>query len=239
MKKVLAILVALLTVLSLPYIGRNWVGADTTPPKPVVVEAPAAQKVVELTITRIKPDVTATMHKSTIKTLPLGKGTCSGEFIDAVGDIITAKHCTEGADSIEVTTYDNQHYEATILAQSTAHDLAIIHIDRLNTPYFKLADSFQVRQTVFALGSPLGITGTFSTGIVAKIDGDVTLVDLSVLPGNSGCPLFDANDRLLGVVTAVYIVGFGVTHLGIVQGLDATRMFIVTTLQHYYEAKHV
>lgn len=155
---------------------------------------------------------------------------CSGAFIDSIGDIITARHCTEGAASIDVVTFDNREYRAVIVATSTTHDLALLHIDRLNTQYFTPAPEVKRGETVYILGSPLGIADTLSTGVVAKLGGDETLLDCSVLPGNSGSMVFDENQNMVGVATAGFIVILGTTHLNIAQGLDAVEFFIAEAL---------
>ena len=187
---------------------------------------PIEHKIVELRITRNDPTPAETKIKVGTKLLPLGHGICSGEFIDSRGDILTAHHCTEGTDSIQVQTYDGRMYDATIIAESKIHDLAIIRIDRQDTPFFRLATTLTRGETVYTLGSPLGITDTLSKGILANIGGDALLLDCSFLPGNSGGPVFNERKELIGNVTAVFTIGFGVTHLGMAQSVDAIRSFI-------------
>lgn len=197
-------------------------------------KASIEQKVVELHITHQKAEKEESFNSSEkVKIVPFGKAICSGEFIDGYGDILTAKHCTDGADAIEVRTFDGKTYDALVLAQSNLHDIAMIHIDRSHTPYFKFARTAIRGQFIRALGSPLGITNVLSEGIIAKIEGDVLLVDCSVLPGNSGGPLFDKDENLVGVVVAGYIVGFGVTHLNVVQSMDSVKPFVAAVLEHY------
>jgi S1-C subfamily serine protease len=151
---------------------------------------------------------------------------CSGGFIDNHGDILTAKHCTEDADLITIVTADNQYYRGTIVATSTLQDLAVIHIDRLNTPYFVFASSVSQGEEISTLGSPLALTGTQSWGRVARLSGDLLFMDESVLPGNSGGVVFNKNEELVGCAVSVAIVGFGVTHLAQAQSLDTVVFFI-------------
>lgn len=150
---------------------------------------------------------------------------CSGGFIDPYGDIITAKHCVEGADEIEVVTSDNQHFDAIIAKVSKNQDLAGLHIDTIGNDYFVMASSTSRGDQVSTLGSPLAITDTQSYGTIAKIDGDIFFLDQSVLPGNSGGILFNNDGEMVGIVTAVAVVGFGVTHLGICQSLQSIFWF--------------
>jgi len=193
---------------------------------------PVEQKVVEIHMT-MKEMPTAQeqkKRKGKATTLPFSHATCSGSFIDGMGDILTARHCVDGFDSWDVVTYDGRNYKATVVATSTVHDLALIHIDRRNTPYFEPAEEVTRGETIFVLGSPLGITDTLSTGVIARFDGDVTLLDCSALPGNSGGPVYDKDGKLVGVLNAGFIVMFGVTHLNMAQGIDAVVFFVAEAL---------
>ncbi len=184
------------------------------------------QAVVELRITKAELPSSADARYKHKKQDLMGHGVCSGSFIDAEGDIVTAGHCAENAIEIEVITYDQHKYRAIILATTSVHDLALLHIDRRNTAHFNPATSVAQGEQIFILGSPLAITGTLSTGIVAKVDGDEILLDCSVLPGNSGSAVYNTKGEMVGVATAGYIVGMGTTHLNIAQSIDAVWYFI-------------
>lgn len=196
------------------------------------VVTPVEQKVVEIHMTgKLAEPVETKKRRESIKQLPLDRrGTCSGAFVDAFGDIVTARHCVDKFDSFEVETYDKKLYTAYVVAVSGPHDLALIHIDKLNTPYFKIAADVKQGEEISILGSPLGITGTLSKGVVARLDGDITLLDCSVLPGNSGGPVFNSEGELVGVVTAGFVVMSGMTHLNLAQSIDTVLFFIVTVL---------
>lgn len=182
-------------------------------------------KVVELHIMlKDAPPSVENKHKRKIEKMA-GKAVCSGAFVTRNGYIITAKHCTEGAAGITVLTSDQQEYTATIIAQSPTQDLAVIRIDRQHTPFFELAKSVEQGQPVHTYGSPLGIMGTYTTGVVARLNGDVTYIDCGVLPGNSGGPVFNDDGEMVGVATAGFIVLLGTTHLNIMQSLDSIQYF--------------
>lgn len=216
-------LISLFTVV----ISGSTVHAASTHP----VSVPVEQKVVEIHMAAAPTVLEDMKKKRKSETLPYTRrGTCSGAFINNKGDILTAKHCVDGFVEFEVLTYDSKKYSAVVVATSTVHDLAIIHVDRRNTAFFQLADKVTRGERVYALGSPLGITDTMSTGVVARIDGDITLMDCSALPGNSGGPLYNEDEKLVGVVSAGFIVLFGTTHLNVAQGLDAVAYFIEKTL---------
>lgn len=205
--------------------------AEEVKMQPVPDKPAVEQSVVELHITQLAFDTTAEKRRRKKIQEMAGHSVCSGVFLDNMGDILTAGHCAQGVSAIEVETYNRQVYQAVIVATSSIHDLALLHIDKLNTPFMHLASSVTRGEPIFILGSPLAINDTLSTGIVAKLIGDVVLVDCSVLPGNSGSPVFNTNRELVGIATAGFIVGLGVTHLNIIQSLDAVWFFVTETLQ--------
>ncbi len=185
-------------------------------------------KVVELHITqKDAPRTSENKHKRKMENFA-AKALCSGAFVTRNGYILTAKHCTEGAAEITVVTSDLQEYKATVLAQSATQDLAIIRIDRQNTPYFDLARTAEQGEPIHTYGSPLGITGTYTTGVIARLNGDVTYIDCGVLPGNSGGPVFNDDGNMVGVATAGFIVFLGTTHLNVMQSLDSIMYFALT-----------
>lgn len=187
--------------------------------------AVARQKIVELHITHYVPVALESKHRKGERMDMDRHYFCSGAFVDAQGDILTARHCTEGADKIVAVDSNGFEYQAVIVATSPIHDLALIRIDKLNSPFFKLANSVNVGETVYVMGSPLALTGTLAQGIIAKLAGDETYVDCSVLPGNSGGPAFNDAGELVGITTAGLIVLYGTTHLNIMQSIEAIYGF--------------
>lgn len=190
-------------------------------------EVPVEQKVVEIHMTsNLSFEMDQSRKRRRKEKLPFDGGMCSGSFINSNGDVLTAKHCVDGFSAFEVQTFDRRTYAATVVATSTIHDLAVLHIDRRNTPFFQLAESETRGEQIFILGSPLAITDVMSTGVIAKLDGDRTLLDCGALPGNSGGPVFNRQHELVGVLTAGFIVLFGTTHLNMAQSLDAVIGFL-------------
>ena len=186
------------------------------------------EKVVELHITmKAAPKTSENKIRRKVENFA-GRAVCSGSFVTRNGYILTAKHCTTDAAEITVVTADLQEYRATLVAQSDTQDLAVIRIDRQNTPFFDLARSVEQGQPVHTYGSPLGITGTYTTGVIARLNGDVTYVDCGVLPGNSGGPAFNDDGEMVGVLTAGFIVMLGTTHLNVMQSLDSLLYFART-----------
>lgn len=186
----------------------------------------AREKVVELKITHYEVEAVVESKHSKKQRMDMDRHFfCSGAFVDSQGDILTARHCTELADKIVAVDSNGSEYRAVVVATSAIHDLALIRIDKLNTPFFKLADHVNVGEVIYVMGSPLGVTGALSTGIIAKLNGDETYIDAGVLPGNSGGPAFNENGELVGITTAGLICLLGTTHLNIMQSIEAIYGF--------------
>ncbi|MEK6648803.1 MAG: trypsin-like peptidase domain-containing protein [Actinomycetota bacterium] len=156
-----------------------------------------------------------------------GGGTGSGFIIDSAGYILTNNHVVEAAatsgGSITVTFNDGRTIGATIVGHDSSYDLAVVKIAATNLPALQFGDSdkIQVGDTVIAVGSPLGLSGTVTTGIISAKDRAVTAggstgessfinalqTDAAINPGNSGGPLVDSTGAVIGVNSAIASLG--------------------------------
>ena len=95
--------------------------------------------------------------------------------------------------------------KARLVKISKDYDLALLKLDNYTTPFLSLSDKKHPRQgtRVFAIGSPLGITDSLTSGIITKSARDYLFTDTRILPGNSGGPLIDEEGSVVGVNTAV------------------------------------
>jgi S1-C subfamily serine protease len=95
--------------------------------------------------------------------------------------------------------------KAKLVKVSKEYDLALLKLDNYSTPFLTLSSQKYPRQgtPVFAIGSPLGITDSLTSGIITKSSKDHLFTDTQILPGNSGGPLIDADGMVLGVNTAI------------------------------------
>jgi putative serine protease PepD len=151
--------------------------------------------------------------------------TGSGFVIDNVGHILTNNHVVRGAaqgGSIQVITEKGKPQTARLVGRSAAYDLAVVQVVGLNAPsvQFGRSDLAVVGQDVVAIGSPLGLAGTVTSGIISAKDRPVTTgdgadqtsfinalqTDAAINPGNSGGPLVDMNARVIGVNSAIATV---------------------------------
>ncbi|MBA2947308.1 S1C family serine protease [Streptomyces himalayensis] len=123
-----------------------------------------------------------------------GQSTGSGVVITSDGEIITNNHVVSGASSIKVTTSNGKTYTANVLGTDSSKDLALIKLeDASGLKTASLGDSTDVKvgDEVVAIGSPEGLTGTVTSGIISALDRDVTVsTDESQgqqqLPGGGG-----------------------------------------------------
>lgn len=155
-----------------------------------------------------------------------GGGSGSGAIIRADGLILTNDHViAAGVDSgnIEVLLNGGDRLPADLVGTDPITDLALLKIDRNKLPTLLLAprEPLDVGQPVVALGAPLGLSGTVTSGIVSalnrsvpvpKASGGTTVLtgaiqtDAAINPGNSGGPLVTCEGRLVGVNTAISTV---------------------------------
>ncbi|MFE6285550.1 S1C family serine protease [Streptomyces sp. NPDC057877] len=107
-----------------------------------------------------------------------GESTGSGVIITGDGEIITNNHVVSGANEIKVTTNDGTSYTAQVVGTDSSKDLALIKLEDasgLTAASLGDSDDVQVGDTVVAIGSPEGLTGTVTSGIVSALDRDVTV----------------------------------------------------------------
>lgn len=147
------------------------------------------------------------------------RGLGSGVVVDANGTILTNNHVVEGADKITVAMSDNKIYEAKIIGTDQPSDLAVIKIEATNLPFLTLgnSDSVRVGDIVLAIGNPLGIGQSVTSGIISAkgrrtglSDGsfeDFLQTDAAINRGNSGGALVNLNGELIGINSQILSPG--------------------------------
>jgi putative serine protease PepD len=111
-------------------------------------------------------------------TLSNGTSTGSGVIITSGGEIVTNNHVISGAQSIKVTTSDGKSYTAKVVGTDSKKDLALIELENasgLRPASLGDSSAVQVGDQVVAIGSPEGLTGTVTSGIVSALHRDVTV----------------------------------------------------------------
>ncbi|MCX6385752.1 MAG: trypsin-like peptidase domain-containing protein [Solirubrobacterales bacterium] len=152
----------------------------------------------------------------------VGSGT--GFVVDADGTIVTNAHVVGDATNVKVQFDDsNSTVDAKVVGRDLSSDLAVLHVDPARSPALKplgLADSDKVKvgDLAVAIGYPLGLARTATSGIVSGIGrhiqapngfsiDKVIQTDAPINSGNSGGPLFDARGRVIGVNSQIATAG--------------------------------
>jgi len=170
-------------------------------------------------------DLVATVHRTVVDIQVSGASggsEGSGVVIRSDGMILTNAHVIGDGGRITVTFADGTRRTASVVGTDTGKDLAVIQARNVSSlPVATFGDSSSVRagDTVYALGSPLGLTGTVTEGIVSGVhrhisagesDGsrttsysDMIQTDAALNSGNSGGPLVDTYGQVIGVNTAI------------------------------------
>ncbi|MFI9173525.1 S1C family serine protease [Streptomyces lincolnensis] len=144
-------------------------------------------------------------------------GQGSGFVFDERGRIMTNAHVVDGSSSVTVELQDGRRLRAEVIGDDPAHDVAVLEPETargLRAVDLATGTRPGVGDTVLAIGSPLGLSGTVTSGIVSALDRAVQLgdgggqrralqTDASINPGNSGGPLVDADGRVIGINTAI------------------------------------
>ncbi|MBW8798635.1 MAG: trypsin-like peptidase domain-containing protein [Streptomyces sp.] len=111
-------------------------------------------------------------------TLSNGTSTGSGVIVTSDGEIVTNNHVISGAQSVKVSTSDGKSYTAKVVGTDSSKDLALLKLEGasgLHPATLGNSDGVQVGDTVVAIGSPEGLTGTVTSGIVSALNRDVTV----------------------------------------------------------------
>jgi putative serine protease PepD len=159
-----------------------------------------------------------------------GSGTGSGSIYQSnatTSFIITNDHVIKdaaGGGKIEVELNNGDVLPATIVGRNSEYDIAVISVKKGNLPEIPAGNStsLSIGDVVIAFGSPLGLSGTVTSGIVSALNRPVTVgsfnaesfmdaiqTDAAINPGNSGGPLVDSAGRIVGVNSAIATVGSG------------------------------
>ena len=164
-----------------------------------------------------------------------GSATGSGFVLDTAGRIMTNNHVVAAADGgrIRVVFADGRRLTATLLGRSPSYDIAVVQVRASGRRPLQIGDSdaSRVGEPVIAVGSPLGLPGTVTQGIVSARDRPVAVsdadnadsptayidaiqTDAPINPGNSGGPLIDSSARVIGVNSAILTLGISRSQAG-------------------------
>ena len=208
-------------------VGRSIdASSETTVSAPVAAD-PGTVASVPLTEGSVA-DIAATTLPAVVSILAEGtteSGSGSGFVIRRNGYILTNNHVVDlvaDGGTLTVVFSDGERSEGTVVGTNPSYDLAVVKVDRRGLPAIALGDSASVRvgDVAIAIGAPLGLDDTVTSGIVSAVDRPVTAgeesdvayinaiqTDAAINPGNSGGPLVDAQGRVIGVNSAIASLG--------------------------------
>lgn len=145
------------------------------------------------------------------------RGTGSGFIISADGRILTNAHVVDGADTVTVTLKDGRTLQGKVLGKDELTDVAVIKVQAQNLPFVALGNSDQLQpgEWAIAIGNPLGLDNTVTTGIISATGRSSNLIgapdkrveyiqtDAAINPGNSGGPLLNYRGEVIAMNTAI------------------------------------
>ena len=208
--------------------GTVLPGDVSTPPPTVdgsANEAPVGFPDVVSVVERVGPSVVSVLttveQRDVFGRVRQGTTTGSGVIFDELGYILTNNHVVEDGVQVEVTLPDDptRRWPVEVVGTDPLTDLAVLRLNPDDIPYQLVvtplgdAESLRIGAWVVAIGSPLGLAGTVTVGIVSAkgrslpLD-NVTLFDLIqtdavINPGNSGGPLLNLQGQVVGINTAI------------------------------------
>jgi putative serine protease PepD len=183
----------------------------------------------------------------------------SGFVLDTSGNIVTNQHVVDGASSVTVRFSTGMTAKATVVGTDPSTDIAVIKVDvpasQLHPLTLGSSSSLQVGQEVAAIGSPFGLAGTMTAGIVSAVDRTIQApnnysiagaiqTDAPINHGNSGGPLLDLSGNVVGVNAQIESDSGDNAGVGFAIPIDAVKGVLKTLIsggkvQHAYLGIHV
>ena len=175
--------------------------------------------------------------------VPFIEGTGSGLIISGDGYIATNVHVVADADIILVTLHDGRQFEAEAVGLDHQSDLAVVRIDAGDLTPAAFADPARthVGQWVLAVGSPFGLSHSYSAGIISATGRSnlglsrfehMVQTDAAINPGNSGGPLIDLHGRVVGLNAAIRSLTGAGAGVGFAIPVDMVKRVCTSLIEH-------
>ena len=178
-----------------------------------------------------------------------GQGSGSGFLIDGKGHVVTNEHVVEAGSDYTVTLgEDGEELPAELVGEDASTDLAVLRVDPQDVPAevkpLTLASSADLRpgDEAIAIGSPFGLSGTVTTGIISALDREIdspngftipgaVQTDAAINPGNSGGPLLDEQGRVIGVNSQIASSSRQSSGVGFAVAVDTVKEVVPQLIQ--------
>ena len=177
----------------------------------------------------------------------------SGFIISEDGYILTNFHVIENSDSITVSAYNGDNFEAALIGYDESNDIAVLKVDAAGLSPVVLGDSdnLNVGDSVVAIGNPLGeLTFSLTGGAISAKDREVTFsggitmnllqTDCAINSGNSGGALFNLYGEVIGVTNAKYSSSSGgasIDNIGFAIPINSIRSIVERIIEKGYVSK--
>lgn len=172
----------------------------------------------ESTVIRVAREITPT-----VVSVSQQEGSGSGIIVSRDGLVLTNAHVVGASRAVDVGLADGRTLRGQVLGRDPSIDVAVVRVSASNLPAAPLGDSdkLEVGQSAIAIGNPLGLERTVTSGVVSAVNRNprgipldgLIQTDAAISPGNSGGPLVDSQGRVIGINTAI-LSGAGATGLG-------------------------
>ncbi len=190
-----------------------WSGAPILGPQAALAQSTLDEATTVRVYDRVSPAVVAIQTRT---------GGGSGSIVDASGLILTNAHVVGNDRVVTVRLADGRSFQGDVVGYGENRlDLAAVRLrgNPGNLPTVTIAppNSVRVGQSALAIGSPFGLQGTLTVGIISRIDTERNLIqtDAAINPGNSGGPLLNRDGQMIGVNTSIFTTGESGGNVGI------------------------
>jgi putative serine protease PepD len=228
-KQLTTVAVALLAAAGVGGAVGAGVALETRGEAAATTTVAAAQPVAETTSAlsavyqRVKDGVVEIQTSTGAEANPFGNqspggATGSGFIIDKEGHIVTNQHVVDGAESVTVRFSDGTESSAKVVGTDPSTDIAVLDVDRPSSELTPLSfapeGSLEVGEPVIAIGSPFGLEGTLTAGVISALGREIqspngftienaVQTDAALNHGNSGGPVLDSGGRVVGVAAQI------------------------------------
>jgi putative serine protease PepD len=217
--------------------------APATLPAPTAPVVSTTGKSVNAIYESVKNGVVQVSTKTGAQETPFGQqggggATGSGFVLDSEGHIITNQHVVDGAQSVTVTFSNGDEVGATVVGSDASADVAVLKLNDVPNDLHPLqlgsSTAMKIGDPVVAIGSPFGLQGTVTTGIVSALNRELTApdgftidgaiqTDAAINPGNSGGPLLDGNGRVIGINSQIATQSGGNEGIGYAVPIESAK----------------
>jgi len=175
-----------------------------------------------------------------------GGATGSGFVIDDDGHVVTNQHVVEGVERVTVRFANGEESGARVVGADASTDVALLELDEVPEGVEPLdlgsAESLEIGDLLVAIGSPFGLQGTVTSGIVSALDRELTApdgftidgaiqTDAAVNPGNSGGPLLDGQGRVVGINSQIATETGGNVGIGYAVPIETVQEVVEALLE--------